>query len=444
MIRLDKARQYIDTLLIFKSVMSLIVQFAIAATAILFSLSSHTSPLDNLLLGWKALPEEEKSSSYFYTNAQYSSWYKKSKRELSDYQYKLEANVNQRLYDSDFKVSAKKVYDTLEYSQEGNHLRAFNDYQDWNASVTTNNLHLSIGNRQQEVGVKNGDYKFIVSKQTHEQKLKLDAQSSLDNPEEGQFIFYHHWKDYRWGVLLSSPSVILKLTTLENTENNYQLVSKLKYHNVSYIAQYDRINLDYGEILLQDPSYFYGAMDWNISTKRYVLARKVKTYNNHWWQLSLLQQDSSFTTVGQVSLIDIIGQSAHLAGANWFWGIQGSFKNIGVEISKGWIEDRWEHVWKVNLNKLEPYVNSKLYKSVILIGLPNLEEEEESDIEYAWLSQVEWSSKYNWESCSFKGSIKQLLPLYLKEPSSSSSSGSGSSSYTHVGYTINLAFQYHF
>lgn len=404
------------------------------------SICLSSTSLGGLIVGW---PEGSYSrfDDGLTFESKYSVWLDKKTKSLKQH---TDIYTFQRTFSTDkftTVITASSQQDEITYDFDHNTLQVNDDNDAWSLSTSSGHWNILVGNRKQSIGF----FGATLSRERINKSFYLNVQNELDDPREDQFIFNHHWRDHLWRLQYDLEAFSIYFNIREQQNNDHGLTINYNFNDFEHLLTFQNTDLNYGLIDLSDDHYSYGEMEW-INKGSFWLWRSTFNFNqSDFWSISAVNQKLTFTSVGQASLFNILGQSSNLAGANWFWGLQGSVKSTGVKIDRGWKTDNTEHQWGIGVNKVSPYINSKVYKSLILIGLPNLESEDDLDIDYAYISLVSWESKYNWNSASLKLSISQLVPLYIKEISHSDSSSSSSShDYKHMGYNINIQMAWYF
>lgn len=416
--------------------------FLILFPSICFSFS----PLDKSILGWPSYINDINSG--VAVESQYSVWLDKGDNSLRQEMNSYTFRRTFKTADLSTTFSAYSHQDKYLYEFDENTFQVDENFDAWELSASYENWKVKLGNRYQSIGF-SSLWAIELSRSVTHRHFSLDIQHEIDNPIGDQFIFNHQWRDHRWNLHLNSQNFHLLLNARENENNDHGIILMYANNKLKHSLTFQKTDLNYGFIDLSDNQYSYGKTEWSNEGKLWLWQSNLTLNQSNFWTVSIVNQKLSFTTVGQASLFNILGQSSSLAGANWFWGVQGSFKSIGIKADRGWNTKNVEQTLGLSFNKLSPYVNSKLYKSLILIGLPKLESEDDLDINYAYVSLLSWTYKYNWKKASLKLSASQLIPIHINENSKeSNTSGSGSSgsrdSYTHSGYNINIFMSWYF
>ncbi len=404
-------------------------------------------------MGW---PDEQAQQTEpgISSHVSESNWYQKDQRKLVQSSREYSVLLTNEYQDTQLSFFGLKVNDQLEFSDGHNYVAVGDNHNEWLFKVGQERWGLTGGNRELKLSLNFNLWQWQLSQKKESQKISIDAQDELDAPSPQQFIFEHNWLDRRWGLQVSHPSFSVRYSQFETASHDYQWSGEFKFKQWRHRLDHHKIDFNYGQADLVDEYYSYGEFEWqNYGENWHWLSHYQQA--DYWWSLSVIKQDVSFKTRGNASLINVIGPSAHLAGANWSWGVQGNFNSEGLKFAYGWKNQNWQHSWHLGLNKLRPFVNSKIYKNVILIGLPSLDEEEELDIKYTVLTQLGWRSQYKWQQFTIGASFTQLIPIYIEEkkeldeeikPSdpTQSDTASNNSDNHHTGYTIALYAIWHF
>ncbi len=385
----------------------------------------------------------------------YGLWYKKDDSALSQKERDVEFNYNTSIQSNTLELYISNHLNTTTYKDGDNWFDFFEHSTEIKIGLLKENYNITIGNRQQALAVNFDKTLFTIKRDKHTQNFELDIHGELENPKPGQFHFGSKWQDHSWLVGIRLPHYTLQMEQYQ--ENHHDKKITLKHNNLywQHSLSLHKVSLNYGELPLIDSQNNYGQLSWfkNGETWHYSLK---KEQAQHWWQLSLVNSYIKNRSAGVAGLLNIYGVNAALAGANWYYGLKADIKNTGIKFGRGWraphsfnlTSTQWQHTWQVSLNKIQPNINSKIYKSVILIGTPNLNEEEQTEIEYLYAANISWESKVKWKSIAMKLSLSQFIPLALKDNkehvSSAEPNNSAASKKYHVGYTLGLNLAYIF
>lgn len=389
------------------------------------------------------------SHDYLYFQSSYDSLLENSEQSIS-------VNRNQILFNKVLCTSDSSIitFDTsLSRSQtrfqfDKNHLNIDENFEDFSIEYSNSHFNFTLGNNYQSIGY-NSLVSGLIYRDSSTIDLTLDIQNELDDPLDGQLLFRHKYKEDKIGIYLSYDNFELNIHTIEDSDASYGLSLGFDDKNsASHQLTFQKAEISQPAIQLEDPHYDYGQLNWSNEYSFWLLENNFRSDDNKTWSINFIHQDFSFQSTGGVSFADLVGQSANIVGANWFWGIQGSFKASGLSVYRTWKNQQWRHSFGSHLNKVTPLLNTKLYKSLILIGIPSLEEEDTLDIEYAYISQLAWRSSYQWNDFLFSYSIKQLVPIYTKESqgseTSTSTSSKSNSPYKHSGFSLSGSISYSF
>ncbi|MEY8204156.1 MAG: hypothetical protein RPR40_03690 [Bermanella sp.] len=419
--------------------------------SLLYGVASHGTSLDGFLLGW---PDGRgvTPSDGFHTGLSQASWVHKGRQSLAQYTRRYSASHRLAVRALQLAVSARHLNQQLKFKDQGSVLALGRAYDAWALDVKGERWHAQVGNRSLQVALNMRAWRLNISKTRAEQTLNLNAQSQLHAPRQDQFIFRHTWRDTLWQLSAASQTFSLSYQQLQHNHQDYEWRAELNLNSWRHQLSYHHIYSNYGQTQLADPYFYYGEYAWQNSGQSWHWQSRVQG-NSHWWAISLIDQEVSLQTRGSVSLLDVLGPSANIAGANWFWGVRGSCKNSGVKVARGWQHFGWRHRWQISLNKLTPHINAKVYKSLILLGLPSLQRERELDIDYTVLAVLGWQSQFHWQAYAITGSLSQLLPLHVATsaadgPSAPSAAATDKPTPTershHVGYRLALDFNWYF
>ena len=431
--------------------------------SVVFSSMAAATPFDLALLSWPVSTDKLDTSAISYSNM-FGLWYKKDGQELSQNERDLSFRYITTFKSIDLNVHLSSYDRSTEYKNNGNHFNFIDADNNFKIEIGDENYTVGLGNKTQLIAIKLNNSNLSISRVSHERKFELDVQSELTTPKPGQFVFDYRWQDYSWIVGIKNPYYSVIFEQYQNNDDDQKISLSHQSHHWQHELSRHKINLNYGDLALVDTEYKYGALSWFSKGEvwHYSLTNERK---NRWWKVSIIDSNIENRSAGAAGLTNVIGVNAALAGANWYYGLKADFKNAGIKFGRGWqasnvlsLKDaRWEHAWNISLNKLQPNVNSKVYKSVILIGTPNLENEEQTSIEYLYGAGLNWQSKLIWQEFAMTLSVSQFIPITIKENSIESESDSGGNSGNetgpansstranrHVGYTLGLDLIYSF
>ncbi len=428
-----------------------------------FSSMAAATPFDLTLLSWPVPTDKPNASAISYSNM-VGLWYKKDGQELSQSERDASFRYITTFKSINLDVHVSSYDRSIKYKSDGNRFNFIDADSDFKVEIDHENYTVGMGNKTQLIAIKLNKSSFSISRVKHERKFELNIQAELTNPKPGQFVFDYRWQDYSWIVGIKNPYYSVTFEQYQNNDDDQKIVLSHQSHHWQHELSRHKINLNYGDLALADTEYNYGALSW--FSKGEVWHYSIKNEQDHrWWRISLIDSDIENRSAGAAGLTNVIGVNAALAGANWYYGLKADFKNSGIKFGNGWQasnllnlkEARWEHAWHISLNKLQPSVNSKIYKSVILIGTPNLENEEQTHIKYVYGSGLNWQSKLIWQDFAMTLSVSQFIPITIKENRIESESDDGGNSGNesgpansstrenrHVGYTLGLDLIYSF
>ncbi len=427
----------------------------------IFSAMAAATPFDLSLLSWPD-PHYKSTVSTIHSSNMNGLWYKKEGQELSQKERDTSFNYITPYNSIVLDVFISKYDRSTVYRSDGNHFNFIDAGSEFNAGVDHKNYRLSLGNKVQSLAIKLNTTTFNIKRIKHARAFELDIQGELKDPKPGQFIFNYAWQDYSWLIAIKNPIYSITFEQYQHNYHDQKLTLTHQFNQWQHGLSHHEINLNYGYLALVDTEYEYGALSWFVSGEVWHYSIK-KQQNKRWWEISFIDSNIKNRSSGSVGLINVIGVNAALTGTNWYYGLKADFKNSGIKFGSGWLpgnslhlsEVQWEHSWKISLNRLQPNVNSKVYKSVILIGTPSLENEEQTNIEYLYGAGLNWRSKLIWQNFAMILSASQFVPITIKENELESDDGSSSgnesltdnpekSTNSHVGYTLGLDLIYSF
>lgn len=424
-----------------------------------FSSMAAATPFDLALLSWPTPNDKPNTSAISYSNMD-GLWYKKDGQELSQSERDVSFRYITTSKSINLDVHAANYGRSTEYKSDDRHFNFIDEGSSFKIKISNENYTLGLGNKTQLIAIKLNKLNFSIGRVKHERRFELDIQGELKNPNPGQFLFDHIWLDYSWIIAVKNPAYSISFEQYQNNDADQKITLTHHSHHWQHDLSRHKINLDYGDLALVDTEYRYGALSWvsNGDVWHYSIKNE---QDDEWWRISLIDSDMENRSAGAVGLINVIGINAVLAGANWYYGLKADFKNSGIKLGRGWqtpnllsLKDvRWKHAWGVSLNKLQPNVNSKIYKGVILIGTPHLENEEQTNIQYLYGAGLNWQTRLLWQDVAMTLSASQFIPITIKENKSDGGSNSGDesppttpnkSANRHVGYTLGLDLAYSF